>query len=149
MAGKTVPMRLKKGRARGEWRGHTAAKVCDVLRAGQAVNRWSARRLLVSSLCTYRVASAALSSSRLWVSWTRTAQVLFAISPLYPSKFKFLSQQSAHRATDSPHLLLSESIPGPKRSLTNGRVGLGRSRNRASSAMRDLGLAGVTEVARR
>lgn len=48
-------MRLRKGTAYGEWRGHTAAKVCDMLRAGQAVNRWSARRLLVSSLTEWHL----------------------------------------------------------------------------------------------
>lgn len=57
----TVPRQeqssVRTGRGRGERRGHTAVKVCDVLRAGQAGNQRPARRPLVTghwSLATGR-----------------------------------------------------------------------------------------------
>lgn len=146
----TVPRQeqssVRMGRGRGERRGHTAVKVCDVLRAGQAGNRQPARRPLVAGLRAHRAESAAASGNRLWVPDTDCPGCISSYATL-PLKRRGPVAAEAHRAAQSPHALPSESAPGLARGRTEARAG--RAGRGAPAAVRRRGLAGGAEAARR
>lgn len=110
----TVPRQeqssVRTGRGRGERRGHTAVKVCDVLRAGQAGNQRPARRPLVTghwSLATgRRLARSQGGICRcVWQQAlgfrTPTVQVVFPVTPRCPSNVEVPWQQ---RPTEPPRV---------------------------------------------
>lgn len=151
----TVPRQeqssVRTGRGRGERRGHTAVKVCDVLRAGQAGNRQPARRPLVTG---HWSPACALTGRNLPLRLATGSGFPDTDCPGCISSYATLPLKrqgpvaaEAHRAAQSPHALPSESAPGLARGRTEAQAG--RAGRGAPAAVRRRGLAGGAEAARR
>lgn len=131
----TVPRQeqssVRTGRGRGERRGHTAVKVCDVLRAGQAGNQRPARRPLVAG---HWSPACALTGRNLPLRLATGSGFPDTDCPGCISSYATLPLKrrgpvaaEAHRAAQSPHALPSESAPGLARGRTEARAGQARS----------------------
>lgn len=147
----TVPRQeqssVRTGRGRGERRGHTAVKVCDVLRAGQAGNQRPARRPLVAGLRAHRAGSAAASGNRLWVSGHRLSRLYFQLRHPAPQTSRSRGSRGPQSRPESARASFGKcsgpraradggaSWPGRARSPCSGeKTGTGRRRRGCSQA---------------
>lgn len=131
----TVPRQeqssVRTGRGRGERRGHTAVKVCDVLRAGQAGNQRPARRPLVAGLRAHRAESAAASSNRLWVSGHRLSRLYFQLRHPAPQMSRARGSRGPQSRPESARASFGK-CSGPRARVDGGASWPGRARSPCS-----------------